>query len=239
MMKDRLSVGKVIEFAQTETNAKKFHQEHPISDELRNTLLLDVFNDFTRYVVKHNYVAFITLFKPFMEEHHLLEEKRNALEHNLFWWHVFYQAYQDLGSSDVEFYIKENASNQKPIIKSWLREWHHAVPKFYHIGYKHSDRSLVVTDMMETRTLDVMILNRSAVAPMKGEIVMGTLIPIGDRLYFPITDFYHFDFDARKEIAGYVVHCYETSLDSSSTFETFLHILSTALQIENQVRKEN
>ena len=68
---------------------------------------------------------------------------------------------------------------------------------------------------------------------------MGTLMPLGGGLYFPITDFYHFDFEAREAIANCLHHYYDKYLKNFSMHEAFIHVLSAMLQIEKIIFMEN
>ncbi|MET3696640.1 hypothetical protein SAMN05877753_103115 [Bacillus oleivorans] len=112
-----------------------------------------------------------------------------------------------------------------------------AIPIFYYVGHKFNDRVFVVVDMAEEKTLDVMVCDPLAIAPKTGEIVMGTLLPLGDELYFPIMDFYHFDFEAREELARYFHYYYDKYSKSSNVHETFIHVLSSMLQIERLAQR--
>jgi len=125
------------------------------------------------------------------------------------------------------------------LISSWLRECEKAVPKFYFIGHKYNDRVFVAIDILTEVPLDVIVYDPIAFPPKKGEIAMGTLIPLGGGLHFPIVDFYHFDYDARKAIASYFHHYYEKHLKSSTMYEAFIHVLSVMLQIERIIFMEN
>jgi hypothetical protein len=68
---------------------------------------------------------------------------------------------------------------------------------------------------------------------------MGTLIPLGDGLFFPIIDFYHFDYEAREAMASCLHHHYDKFLKTSSMKEAFIHVLSVMLQIERIIFTEN
>jgi hypothetical protein len=68
---------------------------------------------------------------------------------------------------------------------------------------------------------------------------MGTLIPLGDGLYFPIVDFYHFDFEARQEITNYIFYYFDKFLKNSTMNEAFILVLSAMLQIERLVYLDN
>lgn len=241
MEQEKEPVEKVAEFAQSESKAKQFRHDYPISDELRQVLLTEEFRDFTWYVLERNFAEYRLMFQEYIDEHCADAEKRQALELNLFWWQVIYHSNQDDSMSCVEDYIAENIHrlNNKPLITSWLREWDKAVPKFYHVGYKYNDRVLVVTDMLTAKTIDVMVYDPTAVPPKTGEIVMGTLIPIGDGLYFPIIDFYHFDYASRKEIAGTFHHHHKKHMKNATIYEAFIHVLSVLLQIERLVPTKN
>ena len=240
-MKDKeKKVETVVKFAQSATKTKYFHHDYPITDEVRKILLLDVYRDFTKYVLEENYAANQYELKGYVDEHDPEGEKREGLEHNLFWWKMLYDASQDDNMSCVERYIIEHEKklNNKPLITSWLREWEKAIPKFYYVGHKYNDQVLVVVDMLTNQTLDVIVYDPFAVPSKKGEIVMGTLIPIGDALYFPIIDFYHFDFEARIDLVNSLDHHYDKHLESSTMLEAFIHVVSVALQIEQLVISE-
>ena len=238
-MKENRATENVVPFVQSASSGKTFRHDYPISDELREELLLDVFKDFTHYLIDRYAALYREGLCEFIDDHHPQTEKRQALESNLFWWKLMY----DSDGAEVTFaedYIEENRHklHKKPLIASWLKEWDKAIPKFYYVGYKYNDRVLVVVDMLTNETLDVMVYDPTAVPPKKGKIVMGTLIPIGDALYFPIIDFYHFDLEASKDLAGPIVHNYEKHSETSN-YEAFIHVLSVALQIERIIFLEN
>ena len=172
-----------------------------------------------------------------MDEDDPRQEKRQVLLHNLFWWKIFYDSNMNKRENCVEDYIAENYQwlRKRPIILSWLRECAKAIPKFYYVGYKYNDRVLVMIDIMEEETLDIIVYDPLAIPPVKGEIVMGTLIPLGAGLHFPIIDFYHFDFEAREAIAHCLHHYYEKYLKNFTMHEAFIHVLSAMLQIEKLV----
>lgn len=237
MKEKKETVGKVVEFAQSESSTKQFRPDYPISDELRDEMLYGVYRDFTKYVLYQTYAIHDPMLEEYIDDHHPRREKRQALEHNLLWWKVLYNASNKM--SCVEDYLAESSYSLKPLITSWLREWDKAVPKFYYIGHKYNDRVLVVVDMLAEETLDVMVYDPTAVPPKKGEVVMGTLIPIGDALYFPIIDFYHFDLEASKAIASNLSYYYDKHLDTSTILEAFIHVLSILLQLERTISTEN
>ncbi|MFD1040048.1 hypothetical protein ACFQ3N_16875 [Virgibacillus byunsanensis] len=234
-------VDKVVEFAQSESKAKKFSHIYPISDEVKGVMLNEVYGDFTKYVLVRNYSEFQSILKEYVDSHYLRVEKREALEQNLFWWRVLYDSNQNSEMSCVESYISENYHRlrNKSLITSWLREWDRVMPKFYYVGYKYNDRVLVVVDILTEETLDVIVYDPLAIPPKKGEIVMGTLIPLGDALYFPIIDFYHFDVEASEDIAKHIHHYFDIHLKTSTMHEAFIHVLSVALQIERLVLMES
>lgn len=94
-------------------------------------------------------------------------------------------------------------------------------------------------DILEEKPLDVIGGNQLAFPLKKGEIVMGTLMPLGDGLHFPIHDFYHFDDEAKEPIAGTLSHYYdERFLKTSTMHEAFIHVLSAMLQIEKIIKSQ-
>jgi hypothetical protein len=240
-MEKKGTVEKVVEFAQSETKTKKFRHNHPVSAELRQVMVSEVFSNFIKYALDRYYAENIPMLRDYVDEHDPREEKRQVLEQNLFWWRLLYDTSLNFRGSCVENYIAENYQwlSKRPILISWLKELAKAIPKFYHVGYKYNDRVLVVTDILAVKTLDVIVYDSLAIPPKKGEIVMGTLIPLGDGLFFPIIDFYHFDFEARKEIAVHIGYYYDKYLKTSTMHEAFIHVLSAMLQIERAVFLEN
>ncbi|MCJ7842528.1 hypothetical protein MUB24_16820 [Lederbergia sp. NSJ-179] len=227
---------KVVQFGQSKSKATRFRHDHPISRELQSELL-EVYKDFVLYVSREEYAEPQSWLKEFIEAHSLEKEKIEALEINLMWWKVLYKS-DDYNY--VENYIFNNIRrlNQSPIMIHWLKEWEKATPKFYYVGYTYSDRVFILIDLLTEETVEVIVLDACAVPPAKGEIMMGTLIPIGDALYFPILDFYHFDLRARNEIALHLHENYRKCVQETSIFEAFFRILSEVLQIEHLVTTE-
>lgn len=232
---------RVIEFTQTATNTKTFRHDYPISDELKRVMIGKVLNDFMKYALDRYYLEYLPILKEFVDDHSLQAEKQDGLLHNLFWWRIFYDMSLDYRSSCVADYIAENYHwlRKRPILISWLKECKKAIPKFYYVGYKHNDRALVLVDILTEKTIDAVVYDPMAIPPQKGEIAMGTLIPLGNGLYFPIIDFYHFQFEARKDIAMHLQYYYEKHLKTSTMHEAFIHVLSAMLQIEKIISTEN
>jgi hypothetical protein len=240
-MEKRETVEKVVEFAQSETNTKTFRLDYPVSDELREVMVSEVFRDFMVYALDYYYTDYLPFLEEYVDEHRPRVEKRDILVNNLFWWRILYDSSLNFGKSCIDDYISENYHwlSKRPILMSWLKECKKAIPKFYHVGYKYNERVLIVTDILEGKTLNVTVHDPRAIPPKIGEIVMGTLILLGDGLYFPIIDFYHFDYEARQEIANHIFHYYDKHLKTSSMHEAFIHVLSAMLQIERFVSIDN
>lgn len=240
MKQNKKTVKKVAAFAQSEAKAKQFRYNYPVTDELKREMLTEIFPDLAKYVMEQNYAENYPMLREYADEHHLSEDKRDVVVHHIRWWQILYQANQDGGADCVEDYIAENHDKlrNKPLITAWLREWNKAIPKFYYVGHKHNDRVLVVVEMLAKETLDVIVYDPTAVPPKKGEIVMGILLPLGDALYFPIIDFYHFDLEAREEIVRHLHHYYDKHLKDSTMLEAFIHVFSITLQIEQLVSTE-
>ncbi|MFD1738064.1 hypothetical protein ACFSCX_16130 [Bacillus salitolerans] len=235
-MKRSKTKGKVVKFTQSETVASTFRHDYPVSEDLRQVMVSEVLGDFLSWAIdRKDDDEFLTVIEEFVHGHEPRDEKRDVLLHNLFWWRLFFHS--NSRSSSLKEYMAQNYHKlrKRPLILSWLKECAKAIPKFYHIGYKYNDRVLVVTDMLEAKTLDVIVYDPLAIPPKKGEIVMGTLLPLGDGLYFPIIDFYHFDYDARQDIASHLFHYYDKHLKNSTMHEAFIHVLSVMLQIQKLV----
>ncbi|WP_066062183.1 hypothetical protein [Neobacillus soli] len=241
-MEQQGTIDKVVELVQTETKAKIFRPDYPVSEDLRQVMVSEVFGDFMIYALNLYYDdENHSLLKEFVDEHGLSNEKRDGLLHNLFWWNLFYQSSRQSSWSCMEDYISENFQTlrNKPFISSWLRECEKAVPKFYFIGHKYNDRVFVAIDILTEKPLDVVVYDPAAISPKKGEIAMGTLIPLGGGLHFPIVDFYHFDYGAREAMASCLHHHFDKYLKTSTMHVAFFHVLSVMLQIERIIVTEN
>jgi hypothetical protein len=236
-MARKVTIEKVVPFAQSEKNAKKFRNDLPVSDELRKVMLNEVMLDFMKYAWECCYLEYLPILKEYVKDHDPKEEKQYGLVKNLFWWKIFYESSQNFRNSFIEDYITDHYSklSKTPILISLLRECQKSISKFYFVGYKFNDYNLVVMDILDEKPLNVTILDPLAIAPRQGEIVMGTLLPLGYGLFTPIIDFYHFDYEARKDIVMCIHHYHDQHLNTSSMHDAFIHVLSAMLQIERLV----
>jgi hypothetical protein len=231
----------VIDFVQTATNSKIFRPDYPVSEELREEMVSKVFRDFMIYAIDRYYEENISILEEILTDLQIRDEKWHGLMHNLFWWRLFYESSQNKGASIIEEYIAENYQSlrKKPILISWLRECDKVVSKFYFIGYKFNDRYLIAVDILTEETLEIMVYDPLANSPEQGEITFGTLIPLGGGVFFPIMDFYHFDFGARQEIANHLKYYYDQHITTSPTHEVSVYVLTAMLQIERFLNLEN
>jgi hypothetical protein len=231
----------VIDFVQTATNSKIFRLDYPVSEELRDEMVGEVFRDFMIYALDLYYEENISILEEIVADLHVREEKWNGLMQNLFWWRLFYESNQNKGTSIIEDYIAENyrSLRKKPILISWLRECDKAVSRFYFIGYKFNERVLIAIDLLTEETVEIIVCDPLAPPTNQGEITFGTLIPLGGGSFFPIIDFYHFDFGARQEIANHLQYYYDKHLKTSPMHEAFIYVLTAMLQIESFVALEN
>ncbi|CAG9620254.1 hypothetical protein [Sutcliffiella rhizosphaerae] len=233
-------VDNVVKFEQSESMKKEFRHDLPVSEELKEVLLIKIYNELAQDIVQKHFSEARSVLEAFIDEHRISGEKRPALLQNLFWWRILYQVNHGMEVPFVEDYIAKNITflKDKPLITSWLKEWEKAVTKFYYVGYMYNNRNMVLVDILTNETLDVVIYDRTAIPPKSGEIVLGTLLPIGDGLYFPIIDFYHFDYQAREHVARQVKRHLTAHFENSSLLETFIHLLSQALQIEQRIESD-
>lgn len=225
---------KVVEFTQSE---KQFRYDQPVSNDVRN-MIEEVHRDFRKYMVEQYLDEVLPIVKEFIEDLHPREEKRKALENNLFWWKILYDSSHQADEwSFADEFIAENDRRfmDKPLIVSWLREWGKATTKFYYVGYKYNDRVFSVIDILEDKMLNVIVKDPNAVLPEQGEIVAGTLISYGGGLFSPITDFYRFDYEAREVMGGTFRYYYDKYLKSNSLSSAFIHVLSIMLEIERRI----
>ncbi|MCM3567618.1 hypothetical protein [Neobacillus mesonae] len=229
---------KVIDFVQSDINSKKFRLDYPVSEELRGMMVDQVFSDFMAYALEQYYDdENLLLLKEFIDDLCSRTEKKEALLHHLFWWKLFYEASQYPYRSCMEDYLTDHFFTMKnqPFIAAWLRECMKMVPKFYFIGHKYNNRTFIAVDILTHTTLEVMVFDPKAVPPKRGELAMGMLMPLGGGLYFPIVDFYHFDYKSREAIASCFHYHHHKYSKNAGEHETFLHVLSVMLQIEKMI----
>lgn len=230
----------IVRDSEIESNQQEFKQEYPISEENKKHLLTVVLNELANYVIEHYYELSQITLKKYIADHLIKEIKKDSLEHNLFWWILFHSAKIDQDNNFIdEFLVAQPKYHNNSFIISWLKEWEKAIPKFYYVGYKESDRVLVLVDIITNEMIDVIVHDPFAVAPKKGEVVMGTLIPIGNNVCFPIVDFYHFNLEASQYIFKHLHFYYEKHLKERTLLEAFIHVLSIALQIEKIIENES
>ncbi|MEH7074594.1 hypothetical protein [Neobacillus drentensis] len=232
------TVEKIAEFVQSSTKTKTFRGDYPVSEDLRHVMVNEVFRDFMIYTIDLYYdCENLSPLQEYVEEHSPKTEKRQGLLDNLFWWRLLYDISSNPANSCFNHYISDNPMKlrDRPFIKSWLRECNNAVPKFYFIGHQYNDRVFVAIDFLTHKPLDVIVYDPIAIPPKQGEIAMGILIPLGGGLYFPMVDFYHFDYEAREAMASCLHHHYDKFLKNSTLIEAFLHVLSVMLQIEKTI----
>lgn len=227
----------VIEFLQTGTKTKKFRADHPLAKELQEEMVNDVWNDFMRFALKEYYPEYLPFLKELMKNMDVMEEKEAALLQNLFWWRISCDSKVSFSSTCIDEYIvthKQIFKNQ-PILESWMKTFDQAITKFYYIVYKFNNHVLVVMDMLEDKLIDVIVVDPLAVPIRVGEVVIGTLMPMGNGLYFPVTDFYHFDYEARKDMGVHFRQYFAQQLQTSPMYEAFIYVLSAMLHIERTV----
>ncbi|MED4205472.1 hypothetical protein [Neobacillus mesonae] len=225
----------VFELVQSDMCAKRFRRDYPVSEELRETMVTEIFPDFKAFALDQYYDdENLDIFQEFIDDIKPQLEKQKNLLDNLFWWKLFYEATEKSGRNCMEDYIGDHhfTLRNRPFFASWLRECVRMVPKFYFIGTKVNERYFIAVDILNQQTLEVIVPDLKLVPPKKGEIAVGTLMPLGGSLYFPISDFYRFNYEAREAIASCFHHHYEKHSKNATQHEAFLHVLSVMLQIE-------
>lgn len=224
--------GKVVAFTQSRTNASKFRHDYPLTNEVRNELLDDVYTQFTDFVLREEYIISQPIIREFVESYNLTEKKSYTLEFNLFWSKVLYTARYREDLNYINHFIAQNVS-RSPIVCHWLREWEKAKPSFYRIDYQYHQQEWRVTNLLTDEIVKVMLRDAPIPSIQERDIVVGTLIPIGNSSYFPLVEFYHFDCATGQEIMAHLQENYLQYLDESSFYEAFFRILSEALQLES------
>lgn len=228
----------VIEFLQTGTKTKKFRADLPLAEELQEEMVNEVWNDFMRFALKEYYPVFSPFLQELTENMDVKEEKEAALLQNLFWWRISCDSKLSASNSTcIDEYIVTHKQlfKNRSIMESWIKSFDQAITKFYYIVHKFNDHVLVVMDMLEEKLIDVIVVDPLAVTIRVGEVVIGTLMPMGNGLYFPVTDFYHFNYEARKDLGVHFHQYFAQQLQTSPMYEAFIYVLSTMLHIERTV----
>lgn len=231
----------VITMAQTEKKAKIFRRDYSVSKELEEEMVSCVFREFMIFALENYYnEENLVMLKEFTEEHQLKSKKREDLLQNLFWWQIMHK-YPLHSKSCIDEFLTEKiiSYRNKPFMRSWLKECDKVVSKFYYIGERYDNKFYVAIDILEEKPILVLVYDPTSKPLKQGEIVAGTLIPLGGSIYFPIIDFYHFDYEAREAMGSCLHHHYEKYLKIFTTHEAFIHVLSVMLQIERKIFLEN
>lgn len=237
----RQGIGETVnDYVQNAINSKIFQNGYHVSEEFREDMVSKVFKDFMSFAMERYSEEIISTLEEIVVDLHVREEKWDGLKDNLFWWWLFYESSQNIGTSIIEEYITKNSHwlSTKPFLISLLRECNKAIPKFYFIGYEISEKVSIAIDILTEETLEIVTWT-PPILPKKGEIVLGTLFPLGDGSYFPIMDFYRFDLGARQEIANHLHYYYDQHLNTSPKNEVFIYVLTAMLQVERFVSLEN
>lgn len=232
-------MNRIIPFSQSKTKLKQFRSSHPVSEELRQFLLTDIHIEFLNYLIDNYLEDYYLALKQFSNEHHVKEEKRRTLMLNLFWWRVLYDL-EDHYINHVNNFMAENPHKfwKKPFVTSWFKEWEKTAPSLYDVSYIYRDNIFVVRDICTLESFNIVVYHSKATPPHKEEILLGTLLPIGDDFYFPVTDFYHFGFSESKDVAAYLNYLYHKHLKDDSKLLGFIRILSSVLNLENKTPLE-
>ncbi|WP_394219155.1 hypothetical protein [Halobacillus trueperi] len=231
----------VVAFAQPSKQTTPFRHGQPLSEEVMDMFLPELYNEFVSFIVERVGGVYRPLLKEFVEDHYPPEDKRLILELNLFWWRVLYDVSENENVSFVEDFCLNYKQDlkQTPLTKAWLEEWEKAVPKIYYIGHKFGANAFVAVDMETEESVEVIMIDGKMKEPEKGSIAVGTLIPMGNALYFPVTSFYCFDPEVSKEMARPLMYHYEKHIEQSLGLEGFVRVLSIALQIERMILEKD
>ncbi|MGJ7922242.1 hypothetical protein [Neobacillus sp. LXY-4] len=241
-MKKQKTVKNLVTMVQSKPKAKTFRIDYPVSNDLLLEMVTKVFRDFMNDTLDLYYHdENLSVLEEIVEEHNPKEEKKESLLDNLFWWQILNSSGQNKKRSCIEDYIGENFHRfrTKPFMTSWLRACDQAEPKFYFIGETFNERIFFAIDILTHKPHLVFIFDRNSIPPKHGELVMGTLLPLGGNVFFPIVDFYHFDYESREAMASCFHYHYSRYKKEYSKDETFLHVLSVMLQIERMIFLEN
>lgn len=225
----------IVNFSQT--TLTNFYNTAPTSYELKIFLYYDVHTVLSNYLKDLYFTDYYPLLKEMSNDHQVVKGKEQAFITNLFWWYLLYHIDEFHADYIEDFIHKQKDIDKSPFILSWLDEWKKAVPSFYFVGYKYDDQNFVLIDSRTRESFDVMIFDLDIASLEKGDIVLGTLLPIGDELYFPITEFYRFHSSANEDVAQAIYHSFDEISKNSTQLQAFIHIVSIALQIEEMIIK--
>lgn len=226
----------IIPFRQAE-RSNAFQPTYPISRATQKEFL-DVYQDVISFIMTQYFHVFHPLLRSVSKDYNVSLEKRIDLEQQLFWLKITSEASQ--GNSVFEEYILETNMRykKKPLIISWLREWNKAVPTFYYVSHKSTDHHLILVDLFQEEIKKVIIIHENITPIQEGEIVLGTLLPIGGNMYFPIVDFYHFEQRANSDVAAYIHEKFQQQDQNKDIHNLILEMMNVAITIEGYILSE-
>lgn len=230
---------KVIPFNQAESNRKKFCHAAQMSPELRDELLINVYQKLMLQIFEDYQKDVEDGLLEFIDEYNISPDKVEEVAANLFWLRMLYETRVNPDFDCFQNFIQENKDyfKQYPVLRSWLAEWKTAVPRFYYIGYHFGANTFYATDIETEKMVEVLLPFPTIKAPARGTIAIATLLPFCDKLYFPLVDFYPFAIEAKEEIIQHLKLYLKELETEPDPYEKFLRIFSTLLKVEHLVRE--
>lgn len=230
---------KVVPFHQAEANRKKFRHEAQMSAELREELLINVYKKLMLQTIQDYQKELEAGLLEFIAEYNISPDRKEDVAANLFWLRILYETHANPDFDCFQDFIQENKEyfKQYPVLRSWLNEWKHTVPKFYYTGYQFAANGFYATDIETEKMVEVFLPFSTSNPPAQGSVVFAALLPFCDRLYFPLVDFYQYDIKAKREIIQHLKVYLKELASEPDPYQKYLRIFATLIRVENTVRE--
>ncbi|WP_208592082.1 hypothetical protein [Gracilibacillus suaedae] len=222
------------QFSKKRARSVKFRHDKTMSEDLRGELLTNVYLKFVQYTYQQYLGDLLPAFEEFADDCFAPPNKQEPIVENLFWWRLAYEVKLNPSFNCFQDFVNENNSyfERFPVLKSWFEHWQHVIPSYYYIGNKFGANAFVAVNIETEKTVEIFLPVPTIPAPKQGSIVVATLLPYCDSLYFPIGLFYEFDGRARVDIARHLRLYQEQLSDEDDKYEVFVRMFSSLLKVE-------
>lgn len=128
--------------------------------------------------------------EAFIDQHHVPEEQEDTLILTLAMADFFANKKVNYAKRYMKLY-KKNLPH-RAFLTSWLQAVEATVPKFYFVVKRHDKKLTTLVDFSTGEFNHAYVSDPTARPIYEGSIVMGMLLPMGDKLHATYFDFYHF-----------------------------------------------
>ncbi|MGP4071320.1 hypothetical protein ACTWQB_02055 [Piscibacillus sp. B03] len=224
----------VYEFMQNSTSTKTYRHDYPMTEELMDELLGEVYLPIYKQTYFHHYENAKDRLLRFVREHEVPNTKQEKVIDLVFWWKILYEMQHDEDFDEVYQYKVSHQAflNKRPILSSWLKEWYKIYPKFYYVSDQFALNGSFAVDCEKQTITEILFPHPMIQPPKKYSIIVAILLPYCDSLYFPLCDYYVFDDKVKREIAPNINFLYQELDGKDHKLDQFMHMFSSVLRLE-------